>query len=209
METEFKYRIDDIRLIHEIINDPLLDHFINRSQIEEIEMHAVYFDTEEQDLRRAGIAYRIRRENDRITATIKWAGNVENGLHSREEFNLVINDEAFADNPNIDVFESSDAYDVLFQAAGHKPLVKTVEMDFTRQMVKVDTGLSISALSFDVGTVAGRERKSDIMEMELEWYHGNEEDFRDVALSIADKYGLEAENASKLQRGFLEEYDGK
>ena len=208
METEFKYRIEDSRLIHEIINDPMLDNYIHRDQIEDIEMHAVYFDTAEEDLRKAGIAYRIRHENDRITATIKWAGSVENGLHNREEFNLVINDENFAERPNIDVFESSDAYDVLYKAAGNKPLIKTVEMNFRRRLVKIDTGASISALSFDIGAVTGRERQSDIMEMELEWYHGSEEDFKDIATSIAEKYGLVPENASKLQRGFIQEYDG-
>ena len=166
METEYKYRLDDESLIQEIIDDPMLDEYVDRDSLEKIRMHAVYFDTDDMDLRQSGIAYRIRYENDRITATIKWDNHVENGCHSREEFNLVITDERFAEHPNIEAFESSDAYDVLLKAAGHKELHKKVEM-------------------------------------ELEWYYGNSEDFQDIAESLAEKYSLEPEDISKLQRGFL------
>lgn len=203
METEFKYRLDDASIIQQIIDDPLLDDYVDRDNLEEIGMHAVYFDTEEMDLKKSGIAYRIRYENDRITATIKWDNHVENGLHSREEFNLVITDERFAEHPNIDVFESSDAYDVLLQAADHKPLLKKVEMDFVRKLIKVDTGDSISALSFDEGVIHGVHGDKDVLEMELEWYYGDADDFKDIAGTLAEKYSLQPENISKLQRGFL------
>ena len=202
METEYKYRLDDPGIIGEIIADPLLDGYVDRDALEEIDMHAVYFDTADQDLRKAGIAYRIRYENDRITATIKWDNTVEDGLHSREEFNLVINDERFADDPDIEAFESSDAYDVLLKAAGHKKLIKLVDMEFTRRLLKIDTEKSISALSFDEGVIHGIDGDSDIMEMEIEWYYGDSDDFMKIATSLAEKYSLEPENASKLQRGF-------
>ena len=126
METEFKYKLESSDVFDSIVNSDELSDYLNKDAVETIDMHAVYFDTEDNDLRDAGIAYRIRYENDRITATIKWDINVEEGLHVREEFNLVINDERFAENPNIEVFKSSDAYDVLYRAAGDKKLVKTV-----------------------------------------------------------------------------------
>ena len=67
----------------------MLDDYVDRNALEVIDMKAVYFDTDDLDLRKAGIAYRVRYENDRITATVKWDNKVEDGLHSREEFNLV------------------------------------------------------------------------------------------------------------------------
>jgi triphosphatase len=203
METEFKYRIDDPSLVDRIIKDPMLDDYVDRDTLENIKMHAVYFDTADQALRRAGIAYRIRYENDRITATIKWDNDVNAGLHSREEFNLVINDERFAEHPNIEAFESSDAYEVLLEAADHKELEKFVEMEFTRKLLKIDTGKSISALSFDSGVIYGKYHDTDISEMELEWYHGDEDDFKKMGRAIADKYKLIPENISKLQKGFM------
>ena len=203
METEYKYRLDDPALVQKILNDPLLDDYVDRDSLEEIQMHAVYFDTDEQDLRKAGIAYRIRYENDRITATIKWDNFVEGGLHSREEFNLVINDERFAEHPDIDAFESSEAYEVLLNAAGHRPLKRVVEMNFIRHLIKVDTGGSISALSFDDGVIHGVSGDCDVLEMELEWYYGKEEDFKSIAKALAEKYQLVPEKRSKLQRGFM------
>ncbi|MBF1351598.1 MAG: CYTH domain-containing protein [Mogibacterium diversum] len=105
METEFKFCIDDTSLVDKIINDSMLDDYVDRNALEVIDMKAVYFDTDDLDLRKAGIAYRVRYENDRITATVKWDNKVEDGLHSREEFNLVINDERFAMEPDIEAFK--------------------------------------------------------------------------------------------------------
>lgn len=205
METEFKYRLDDSKVFDQIVNDDELSAYLNKDAVDTIDMHAVYFDTEDGDLRTAGIAYRIRYENDRITATIKWDISVEEGLHVREEFNLVINDERFAENPDIEVFISSDAYDVLFKAAGNKKLIKTIEMKFDRKLVKLDTGKSISALSVDEGTIeAATGDPVPVCELEIEWYYGDEEDFKQLAGIISDKYSLQVENASKLQRAFPE-----
>ncbi len=202
METEFKYRITDAKVFDEIIKDPILENHINNDRVEDIKMHAVYFDTEEGDLRKAGIAYRIRYENDRIVATIKWDSMVKDGLHSREEFNLVINDERFAESPDIEIFKSSDAYDVLYAAVGNKKLIKLIEMEFDRRLVKVDTGSSISAISIDDGVIHRKDGDLGILELEIEWYYGDEEDFKNLATKIAEKYELVPEDASKLQRGF-------
>ena len=203
METEFKYKLESSDVFDSIVNSDELSDYLNKDAVEMIDMHAVYFDTEDNDLRDAGIAYRIRYENDRITATIKWDINVEEGLHVREEFNLVINDERFAENPNIEVFKSSDAYDVLYRAAGDKKLVKTVEMNFDRRLVKIDTGKSISALSIDQGIIQDYEGEPvPVCEMELEWYYGDEDDFNGIAEYLSEKYNLVAENESKLQRAF-------
>lgn len=204
METEFKYRLNDPSLIEQIVNDPILDDYVNRDNLEDIKMHAVYFDTANQDFRKAGIAYRIRYENDRITATIKWDNHVREGLHAREEFNLVVNDDRFAEAPDIKAFESSDAYDVLCRAAGDQKLIKYVEMDFTRKLIKIDTGASISALSFDQGVIHGVSGDIDVLEMEVEWYYGNEDDFVGISQQLADKFNLIPEDLSKLQRGFME-----
>ncbi|MBQ6314584.1 MAG: CYTH domain-containing protein, partial [Mogibacterium sp.] len=155
----------------------------------------------EQDFRQRGIAYRIREENERITATIKWDVDVSEGLHRREEFNLVVNDERFAEAPDIDLFISSDAYDVLYEAAGHKKLQKTISMDYTRRQFKVDTGKSISCISVDEGIIHHIDGYDvPICELEIEWYYGDESDFIDLATLIQNKYALEPENKSKLQR---------
>lgn len=202
METEYKYRINDASVFDSILDDQEYGKFVKNRLVENVKMHAVYFDTDTEDLRKRGIAYRIRYENDRIVATIKWGNKVVDGLHVREEFNLVINDEKFAENPNIDVFLSSGAYEVLHDAVGNKQLTKTVEMEFERRQARFDTGKSISALSIDKGVIHRRDGDIPIHELEIEWYYGDEEDFKSMATKIAKKFELEPEDRSKLQRAF-------
>ena len=202
METEFKFNLPDTSVFDRIVENAEINK-MGLEAVETIEMHAAYFDTPEMDFRKRGIAYRIRQEDDRITATIKWDVNVSEGLHRREEFNLVVNDERFAENPDITIFVSSDAYDVLHDAAGDKKLMKQISMDYTRRQFKVDTGKSISCISVDDGTIH-HEKGYDvpIRELEVEWYYGDEDDFIELANLIRSKYELESEDKSKLQRAY-------
>lgn len=202
METEFKYNVEDLSIFDSIVRNAEINK-MGIEAVETIDMHAVYFDTENMDFRKRGIAYRIRQEDDRITATIKWDVTVEDGLHKREEFNLVVNDERFAEAPNIGLFISSDAYDVLYEAAGDRKLRKTICMDYTRKQIKVDTGRSISCISLDTGTISHADgHEVPISELEIEWYYGNEDDFISLASFIQNKYDLEPEDRSKLQRAY-------
>lgn len=202
METEFKYNVNDPTVFDRIVENAEINK-MGLEAVETIDMRAVYFDTPEMDFRRRGIAYRIRQEDDRITATIKWDVNVEDGLHTREEFNLVVNDERFAEAPDIGLFISSDAYEVLYEAAGDRKLHRTIGMDYTRKQIKVDTGRSISCISLDIGEITHADgHKIPISELEVEWYYGDEDDFMALAGLIQKKYGLESENRSKLQRAY-------
>ena len=202
METEFKYNLEDTSIFDSIVETAGANK-MGLEAVEVIDMHAAYFDTEDFDFRKKGIAYRIRQEDDRCTATIKWDVNVKEGLHRREEFNLVVNDERFALNPNIEIFISSDAYDVLLEAAGDKPLKPTISMDYERKQFKVDTGRSISCISVDEGVIHHIDgHLIPVSELEVEWYYGDEADFMELAHRIQSKYGLETEDRSKLQRAF-------
>ena len=202
METEFKYNLTDTAIFDQIVENAEINK-MGLEAVEIISMHATYFDTPDMDFRRKGIAYRIRQEDERYTATIKWDVNVSEGLHRREEFNLVVNDERFAENPDIKIFISSDAYDVLYDAAGDKKLVKTIDMDYERRQFKVDTGKSISCISLDTGIIHHVDGHSvPICELEIEWYYGDEDDFMKLAELISNKYSLETEDRSKLQRAY-------
>ena len=202
METAFKYRLDDTSVFDSIV-ETAASGKMGLEAVETIDMHAAYFDTEDYDFRKRGIAYRIRQEDDRCTVTIKWDVNVKEGLHRREEFNLVVNDERFVLNPNIEIFISSDAYDVLLEAAGDKPLKPTISMDYERKQFKVDTGRSISCISVDEGVIHHIDgHLVPVSELEVEWYYGDEDDFMELAHRIQSKYGLETEDRSKLQRAF-------
>ena len=203
METEFKFRLDDTSIFDSIVENAEINS-AGLDAVEEINMQATYFDTPDMDFRNKGIAFRTRMEDDRCTATIKWDVEVRDGLHKREEFNLVLSDDRYATKPNIDLFKSSDAYDVLKDAAGDKTLQKVVSMDYLRRQIKVDTGKSICCISLDEGTLEHLDGyKLPICELEVEWYYGDEGDFVELSELIKQKYNLEAEDTSKLQRAFI------
>lgn len=61
MEIELKYLIHDESDVERIFQDPDLMKIKDHKTDEEIEMHAVYFDTEDRRLYREGIAFRVRR----------------------------------------------------------------------------------------------------------------------------------------------------
>ena len=202
METEFKYILNDPSVFDTIVEEAGSSK-LGLDSVEIIDMHAVYYDTEDFDFRNRGIAYRIRQEDDRCTATIKWDIDVSGGLHRREEFNLVVNDERFAQHPDIEIFVSSDAYDVLKDAAGSKKLVPTISMDYQRRQFKVDTGKSISCISIDEGVIHHVDGHIvPVSELEIEWYYGDEDDFMALAKRVQEKYGLKTEDRSKLQRAY-------
>ena len=202
METEFKYSLADASVFDTIVENAEINK-MGLDAVEVIDMHADYFDTADYDFRRKGIAYRIRQEDERCTATIKWDVNVKEGLHQREEFNLVVNDERFAQSPDIEIFVSSDAYEVLHEAAGEKPLRGTISMDYQRRQFKVDTGKSISCISVDEGVIHHIDGHTiPICELEIEWYYGDEDDFMHLADLVQSKYGLVTEDRSKLQRAY-------
>lgn len=203
MEKEYKYTLSDEKIFDKIVEEC---EFIpvEKRNIESIDMKAVYFDTAERKLLNKGIAYRIRNENDRITATIKWDKDVRDGYHIREEFNLVVNDERYAENPDIEMFRSSDAYEVLYQAASDEKLTQMIGMEYNRRQIKIDTGKSISCISVDKGVIHHLDGHDvPVLELEIEWFYGDEDDFMQLATSIQKKYSLVAENISKLQRAFI------
>ena len=203
MEKEYKYTLSDETVFDRIVDECEYTAAC-KDAVECIDMKAVYFDTADRDLRNKGVAYRIRRENDRITATIKWDKDVRDGYHIREEFNLVVNDERYANNPDIEMFRSADAYEVLYAAAGDKKLEMMVGMEYLRRQIRIDTGKSISCLSIDKGIIHHEDGHAvPVLELELEWFHGDEEDFINLATQLQEKYSLQAENISKLQRAFI------
>ena len=94
MEIELKYLVEDSFARERIFDDRHLLALTDENGLETIPMKAVYLDTEDRQLLKQEIAFRVRFEDERLAATLKWGGGVENGLHTRGELNVTV-DEAF------------------------------------------------------------------------------------------------------------------
>lgn len=201
MEIELKYLVKDEELADSIFSDEYLLKHMDKNSYEVIPMRAVYFDTDDDDFMQNRIAFRVRREGDAMIGTLKWNGTSEEGMHKREELNVPIADESYIDKPDLGIFEQSDVYEILKTAAGDKPIKAVMEMEFDRRQMRIDTGKSISELSVDKGQIKCCGKAAEISELELELYSGSEEDVRALGKYVSDKYGLQAEDKSKFQRG--------
>ncbi len=201
MEIELKYQVDNAEKIEQIFSDPYLESIKDKETEEEIEMHAVYFDTEDRRLYREGIVFRVRKEGRRLTATLKWNGSSEEGMHKREEINVPVRDEEKLVKPDIQIFDQSEMCQVLTDLVGKRTLIPMMDVYFSRRQVRVDTGRSISEVSLDRGRIECGGKTAPVSELEIELYSGEEEDMMALGRHISEKYGLTAENKSKYKRG--------
>lgn len=201
MEIELKYTIDDKDKIEEIFKDSSLIEIKDENSEENIDMHAVYFDTEDGAFSKNSIAFRIRREGMKLMATLKWGGSSIGEMHKREEINIPVNDEQQFQCPDLSIFEQSEAGPMLESIAQGKKLVPLMDIDFLRRQVRLDTGKAICELSIDEGKVICNGKEDQILEMEIELYSGEEAEIVRLGDEISAKYSLAPGKISKFRRG--------
>lgn len=200
MEIELKFLVEEELTRERIFRDHHLMQMAEEDSLETIPMKAVYFDTEDKSLLKKLMAFRVRYEDARPVATLKWGGGAEDGLHRRGELNVTVSEE-FAENPDVDIFRGSEIFDEISEAAGNRKLIPVMEMEFVRKQVHVDTGKSISVVSYDEGEIRTAEGTAPISELEVELYSGSQEDMIALGHELAVKYNLKPGNKSKYQRG--------
>ena len=200
MEIELKFLVEEELTRERIFQDHHLKQMEEEGSLEIIPMRAIYFDTEDHALQKKRMAFRVRYEDGRPVATLKWGGGAEDGLHQRGELNVTVSAD-FAQNPDVGIFQGSEIYDEICEAAGNRTLVPVMEMDFLRKQIHVDTGKSISVVSYDEGVIRTVGGNALISELEIELYSGSQDDMIALGRELAVKYNLKPGNKSKYQRG--------
>lgn len=201
MEIEMKYGIGDKEIAKSIWEDDYLLSMEEKDSREKVFMKASYFDTDDYILSRNDIAFRVRMEGARIVASLKWKGASVEGLHTREEINVPVKDEACFIMPDPGIFKESDiGRDMIALVAG-KPLHSMLETRFLRSRMRIDTGKCICEVAIDEGEIVTDHGSLPICELEIELFSGDQEEVRKIGKILADKYGLTAEDRSKYARG--------
>ena len=200
MEVELKFLVEDKLAQERILKDRHLAEIKDSGSEEEISLKATYLDTEDMDLCKKKMAFRVRLENGSPIATLKWGGGATDGLHVRGELNVPVED-SYMESPRIDIFKGSEIYEDIKLAVGDKPLRPIMEMECLRKQIAVDTGKSISVVSLDIGNILTDRGTAPIAELEIELYSGDKDDMVALGRELAAKYNLVPENKSKFQRG--------
>lgn len=201
MEIEMKYGIEDKEIAKSIWEDEYLASIEEKDSREKVYMKASYFDTDDYILSKNDIAFRVRMEGARVVASLKWKGASKDGLHTREEINVPVNDEACFIAPDPEIFKESDIGRDMIELVAGKPLHSLLETRFLRSRLRVDTGKSICEVAIDEGEIVTDFGILPICELEIELFTGDQEDVLHMGRNLAEKYGLTAENKSKYARG--------
>ena len=162
-------------------------------------LYSVYYDTPYFDLRRNGVAFRLRREGKRWIQSIKGGGGAAAGLHQRGEW------EAPVLKAQPDFTKISDpSFIRLFSTASLReqlrPLFTTVFNRSTRTLRL--PGGSEAEFCFDRGEIIAGDARAPICEIELELKSGSPLPLFQLAQDLLHNIPVRLENASKAERGY-------
>lgn len=199
-ETELKLQITDRKTWCDILSSSQLVELANLDSFSTETLEACYYDTADRALRRAGFAYRIRREAGQWVATVKGKGSSAGGLHTRQEWNVITEDCTASIKP----FLATPVGERLQSVIGQKALELLFITRFERRtlLVRTPDGSTIEAAA-DRGEIIADGKREAILELELELKEGNVAALLDLGAVLAGQYPLVLEPRSKYLRGLL------
>ncbi|HHX95310.1 MAG TPA: CYTH domain-containing protein [Clostridia bacterium] len=198
VETEIKFSIPDTRLVQEIISDRALLQMTLLKSWNSMPITAIYYDTPALDLLNAGIVYRVRKEGDRFTATVKKGGNPESFLQQRQEWNFKVS--SFL--PDINPFLHTGVGGQMKDVIGGREMQELFSCRFHRTFgLLLLENHTRAELAVDVGEIVAGSETEPIREIELELKQGELSIMLETGSFISERYGLVPETRSKFSRG--------
>lgn len=196
MEIEAKYRVPDEQQFQRLLGVTSLAGF-DLGSMSVAELHDTYLDTADGAILAGGYACRLRRQGDRIIATLKGLGRAEGAVHRRVELEVEL-PEPLAPRD----WSPSPARDLALRLAGQEPLVPLFRLEQARHSRLMRQGDRIAAeLHLDrVRVYLGDAVAATYLELEAELTpEGREEDLDRLAAEL-DEWQLAPEGRSKFQR---------
>src|SRR5690606_13546435 len=162
----------------------------------EILLRAQYFDTQDSDLAKAGIALRLRLEGKQWVQTAKAPG-------PDELTRLELNHTHTNTDPKLDLALYQDTPLEPFFAQLDKPLLLRYETIVSRLVLRHDVGNSQIEFAFDQGMVKSGALELPLCELEFEQISGEAGDLFTLARQWMQRYGLIIDLRSKAERGSI------
>ncbi|KYZ76178.1 hypothetical protein AXX12_06970 [Anaerosporomusa subterranea] len=200
-ETELKLKVlqPGDNVLQAFQNSEYIGQLVPENAWTTTRMEAWYYDTAEQSLQKAGIAYRVRREGDNWVATVKANGSSDGGLHQREEWNLASPD----CEPRPELFAELPIGPKLLDTIGDQPLQPLFATVFERYAAEVSFEAARVELAVDEGKILAGELSEPIREVELELKEGQPVALLRLGAAIAREIPLAPEPKSKYFRALL------
>ena len=161
-----------------------------------------YFDTSDLQLRRWDMGLRVRGCDGRREQTIKTAGSVIGGIHSRPEYNIDIEQ----DEPILSLFPQNIWPEAANISAVQSQLTCLFDTDFERRTWHIYVDESLVEVALDIGQVSvtrdGETKSEPICELEFELMAGKTGALIELGSKVAETISVRLGKASKAQRGY-------
>lgn len=162
-------------------------------------LYSIYFDTPAFDLRRRGIALRLRRDGRGWVQTVKGGGTVQAGLHQRLELETPVA------GPEPDYTGITDpALAGIFASPRLRERLRPVfvtKVNRSVRLLELEPGTTVEA-SVDRGEIRAGGRSEPVSEIELELKAGDAWRLYEHALRLLEVAPLRVENRSKAERAY-------
>lgn len=158
-----------------------------------------YFDTPQMTLKQNGIALRLRKQGEQWLQTVKTSGQVNEGLHQREEWDQLLSSGEF----DWSLLQQTPLATIFADRRGWKQLQCLFFTDFKRDIwllaAEQDT---LIELAYDFGEAGSGEQRAPIHEIELELRQGSLQVMRQLAEQLKSALVLTYNNRSKAEIGY-------
>jgi len=185
-------------------NDSLLHHPLLYSPARVQQLTARYFDTPDLHLLRHGAGLRVRKEDGQWIQTMKAGGSVQSGLHSRNEWEGVV-DRAWPRLGKLRKLVGDDAHWLAMLDAPHlkERLEPLFVVDVQRHLWQVESAGNRIEVALDIGHIERKSQRVPVNELELELKDGDPAGLYAFALQLLDDIPLRISNINKAQRGYM------
>jgi inorganic triphosphatase YgiF len=196
-EIEAKYRVDSRHMFADLLALQSIGIFELRSAPAPVDQVNTYYDTESRLLRVARHGFRVRLAKGRYTATLKGPARIEGEVHIRSEWEQAVPGADPAQLP------PGDLRNHLLDLTQGEPLMQLLIIRTRRHTVEaLRAGQSIAELALDESTIEAGALTQTFYELEIELLRQAPlSEFTALTVELRDRYGLQPEEQSKLQRG--------
>jgi len=197
MDAEIELKLF-IQSQHHDLLKKILNDYPNSTPQGQKKLTNGYFDTDDLQLRRWDMGLRVRGFDNQLEQTIKTAGRVVGGIHSRPEYNVSIDQKTpiLSRFPK-EIWPTGNDLDKVSAS-----LTCIFETNFERQTWHIYLNDSLVEVALDVGEIIAQHQIDPICELEFELLAGNTSALIQLAIDVAKSVPFRLGKASKAQRGY-------
>ena len=170
-----------------------------RSEFKTTRLVSTYFDTPDFYLAKQGLGLRLRFDGKNWLQTVKDKGQIDNGLHQRQEWEHSLPGKAF----DLALLKQTPLHELIDDEPLWASLSPIFTTEFDRQYCLLETGEQTTIeLAYDRGRVYTVTLEAPIHEVELELKSGQLHYLTALAQELCLTEPLQASNCSKAQQGY-------